>query len=301
MKEATLESWIAFGVVLTLLLAIDLFVHRSGRAVTRRAAVVWSAIWVGAGLSFSMFVWLRLGADAAEEYLAAYLVEKALSLDNLFVFLLIFGGLSIPKERQHKVLSWGILGALVFRALFIFLGVTVIERYHWVVYVFGAILLFAAYHALREDPAKSQESRILTWLSRHIPVTQELKGTRFLDRAAGQWRATPLLVALISIELSDITFAIDSVPAALAISQNRFVVYSSNAFAILGLRALYLVVEHALSTLPYLHYGLAAVLAFAGLKMLTSSWLHLPPLVSVGIIATCIAMPVAMGIVRRRR
>jgi tellurite resistance protein TerC len=293
--------WIAFAVVLGVLLAVDLFVHRGGRATSRRSATLWTVIWIGVGLAFGGFVALTLGPQAAEEYLAAYLIEKSLSLDNLFVFLVIFRSLAIPQESQHTALAWGILGALAFRALFIFLGVAAIERYEWVTYVFAGILLWAAYRSLREDPSKRGESRVALWLSRHLPVTPQSHGARFLARQDGRLLATPLLLAVFAVELTDIVFAIDSVPAALAVTRSRFVVYTSNAFAILGLRALYLVLEGSLSKLAYLHYGLAAVLAFAGLKMLLAPWLHVPPLISVAIIVVCIAAAVWASLRARRR
>jgi tellurite resistance protein TerC len=220
--------------------------------------------------------------------LAAYLIEKSLSLDNLFVFLIVFRNLQIPPTHQRLGLSWGILGALVFRGLFVFVGVSTLRRWVWIEYVFGLILLAAAWKALREDPSREGENRAVRWLSKHLPVSCDPETQKFLVDEDGRRKATPLLIAVLAIEISDIVFAIDSVPAALSISRNEFVVYSSNAFAILGLRSLYLVLERTLAELRYLHYGLAAVLAFAALKMLSSHWIEIPPLVSVLIILACI-------------
>jgi tellurite resistance protein TerC len=299
--RAPLWAWAVFGALLVLLLTVDLILHRGSRLRSRAAAITWTAVWIGVGLLFTLFVWAVLGGDRAAEYIAAYLVEKSLSLDNLFVFLVIFRSLSIPHDNQRSVLSWGILGALVFRFAFIFVGVAAIQRYHWVVYIFAIILLWGAAHVYRDDPAKKTESKVARWFGRHLPVTNDLHRNAFFAREGGRRLATPLFVALCAVELTDIAFAVDSVPAALAISKNGFVVYSSNALALLGLRSLYIVLEDAIGKLRHLHYGLAAVLAFAGIKLVTSPWLDIPPIASVGIIATCIGASVWSSIHARRR
>lgn len=283
-----LWGWIAFGVSVVVLLAVDLFAHRGKHGGSRRSACIWSCIWIAAGLLFAIFVWYAVGARQAQEYLAAYLIEKSLSLDNLFVFLIIFRNLSIPEEYQHNVLYWGIFGALVFRAVFIFLGIAAVERFKWVTYIFAVILLLAAWHSFREDPAGMKTNKAVEWLSRHLPFTREIHGTRFFVRENGQLLATPLLIALLGLEITDVVFAIDSVPAALAVSRNRFVVYSSNVFAILGLRALYSALALALTELRYLHYGLAGVLALAAVKIIIEEWLTIHPLAAVGVTALLI-------------
>jgi tellurite resistance protein TerC len=283
MQEISLWGWIAFAVLVSVLLAIDLFAHRGERGGSLRSAYIWSCIWIAAGLLFAIFVWLVFGAARAHEYLAAYLIEKSLSLDNLFVFLIVFNNLAIPKEYQHNVLYWGIFGALVFRAVFIYLGIAAMERFAWVSYVFAAVLLLAAWHSFRQDLAAQETNKVVKWLSRHLPVSREIHGARFLVRQNGRLLATPLLIALLGLELTDIVFAIDSVPAALAVSRNRFVVYSSNVFAILGLRAIYSALAFALTELRYLHYGLAGVLAFAGIKIIIDEWVTIHPLAAVGI------------------
>jgi tellurite resistance protein TerC len=288
MDETPLWVWTVFGVTLLLLLGIDLFAHRGHHQQSHRAAALWTIIWIAAGLLFALFVWSALGPHQGQEYLAAYLIEKSLSLDNLFVFLIVFRNLQIPPAHQRLGLSLGILGALVFRGLFVFAGVSTLRRWGWIEYVFGLILLAAAWKALRGDPSRERKNRAVRWLSKHLPVSCDLETQKFLVDEGGRRKATPLLIAVLAIEISDIVFAIDSVPAALSISRNEFVVYSSNAFAILGLRSLYLVLERTLAELRYLHYGLAAVLAFAALKMLSSHWLEIPPLVSVLIILACI-------------
>ncbi len=300
-QAAPLWAWGVFAGLLLGLLVVDLFVHRGERGQGRRAAILWSVVWVGVGLAFSLFVLALLGPDAAGEYLAAWLIEKSLSLDNLFVFLVVFSELHIPAGSQRRVLTWGILGALFFRAAFVLLGVAAIERWQWVTWIFAALLAAAAVRVFRQDPAGEKDSKVAQWLSRHLPVARETHGQAFFAREAGRLRATPMLVALVAVELVDITFAVDSVPAALAVTRDRFVVYSSNAFAILGLRSLFIVLEDVLGRMPYLHYGLAAVLAFAAVKLVTSAWIEIPPLLSVAIIAVLIGASVVASLPGRRR
>jgi tellurite resistance protein TerC len=283
--QAPTWAWIALGVSIAVLLAIDLLAHRGGRGDSPKTAFIWTMVWVLAGLVFNAVVWITMDSEAGQQYLAAYLIEKSLSVDNLFVFLVIFASLNIPDESQRTVLSWGIFGALVFRALFVFLGVAALESAAWVSYVFGAILILAAIRAFREDPAEDKENSVVKFLSKHLPVTHEVHGHHFFVRIAGRRVATPLLVAIFAVELTDIVFAIDSVPAALAVSHDRFIVFSSNAFAILGLRALYILINKSLRRMAYLHYGLSAVLAFAGIKMMVAEWIEIPPYVSIGIIS----------------
>ncbi|QSQ20758.1 TerC/Alx family metal homeostasis membrane protein [Pyxidicoccus parkwayensis] len=294
--------WVVFWAVVLSLIAVDLTAHRGRHGESRRAAVLWSCVWVSAGLLFNLLVWRVLGAQAAQEYLAAYFIEKSLSLDNVFVFLVIFRGLGVPSRAQHNVLFLGIFGALVFRALFIFLGAAALERWQWVAYVFGTILLVTAWRVLREDPAQQQENRVVGWLAHRLPVTEKFHDKKFFVRLeSGRRVITPLLLALMGLELSDILFAVDSVPAAFSVTEDTFVLYSSNAFAILGLRALYLLLAGAVGQLRYLHYGLAGVLAFAGLKMVLGQWVHVPPLMSVGIIAALIGAAVWASLRARRR
>jgi len=292
--------WATFAVVLGVLLAVDLIVHRGEHARSRTASIIWTVVWISVGLLFTVFVGMVLGSARAHEYLGAYLIEKSLSLDNLFVFLVIFKSLRIPQTEQRRVLSWGIFGALAFRLVFVVVGVAVMEKFHWVRFVFAAILIVAAVRLLRPHGPGGDDSKVVRWLSRHVPVTADVHGAAFFVREAGRRVATPLAVALAAVELTDIAFAVDSVPAALAISDSTFVIYSSNAFAILGLRSLYVVLEHLLGRLRYLQFGLAAVLAFAGIKLIASEWIHLPPLLSVGIIAVCIAAAVLASLHTRR-
>jgi len=292
MLEVSTSTWTIFAGVLFGLLAVDLWAHRGERHDSKRSAALWSVVWIAVGLAFAGFVGWRFGAKPAVDYLGAYLIEKSLSVDNLFVFLIIFQMLGIPKDNQRTVLSWGIFGALVLRGLFIFLGASAIERYHWVVYVFGAILLAAAWRTFIEDPSRQESNRAVEWLSRHLPVTHRLHGDGFLAREGGRLVATPLLIALLGLELTDVIFAVDSVPAAFAISREPFIVYSSNAFAILGLRSLYLVLAHTLPQMTYLHYGLAAVLAFAAVKLMIAEWVKIPAWLSIGFILLALGVSI---------
>jgi tellurite resistance protein TerC len=292
-------AWALLAGVMLLLIAIDLFAHRGDHVDSRRRALVWSVVWIVAAVVFGGWVAVYFGAEAAEQYFAAYLLEKSLSVDNLFLFLVIFGALGIPSSEQRRVLTWGIIGALVTRGLFIALGSAVLQRWHEVTYVFGAILVVTALKMLREPDDKP--GRVVPWLERHLPWTSERDGHKFIVRRGGRWVATPLLVALLAIELTDVVFAVDSVPAAFAVSEEPFVIYSSNVFAVLGLRALYIVLVGALATLRYLRFGLSAVLAFAGAKMLAASWVKISPLASVTVIALVIAGAVVASVVATRR
>jgi len=285
MKQSDFEipawGWIIFGAVVVVLLAIDHVAHRGERAESRKVALLWSMIWVAAGLGFNMFVYFALGARAATEYLATYVIEKALSTDNMFLFLVIFKSLNVPLKDQHKALFWGIVGAVAFRALLIFIGAAALERWEWVTYVFGVIVLYAAYRAFRQDPLKQERSKLVERLATRLPITENTEGGKFFARENSQWVASPLFLAVIAIELTDILMAIDSVAVAFSMSRNRFVIYTSNVFAVLGLRALYLLLANTIGKMRYLHYGLAGVLAFAGCKLLADPLVHIPPLFSV--------------------
>lgn len=294
-------AWPLLGVLLLTFIAIDLLAHRGDGADTRRSALIWSGIWIAAALAFNAFVWIQFGTVAGEQFLAAYLLEKSLSVDNLFLFLVIFGELRIPASEQRRVLTLGILGALITRCLFIVLGAAAIQRWHEITYIFGALLVITAVKLLRTKENPDEVPRSLVWLERHLPWTRELHGHKFVTRVRGRLVATPLLIALIAIEVTDVIFAIDSIPAAFAVSEDTFILYSSNVFAVLGLRALYIVLANALHGLEYLRFGLAAVLAFAGGKMLVASWFKFPPLASVIVIASCIGIAIVASVIGARR
>jgi tellurite resistance protein TerC len=261
--------------------------------------------WVGVGLAFGAWVAIAKGATAAAEYYAAYLLEFFLSVDNIFVFVIVFSELHIPAEHQRRVLGWGIGGALVFRALMIGAGVALVQRFHWITYPFAALILLAAWRMLY---AEERERRVVeracdvcsTWIARVIPVSPVLHGQNFWRREGGRLVATPLFVALAVIETTDIVFALDSVPAVLAISRNPLIVYSSNVLAMFGLRSLYFVVSDTLDRLRYLRQGLAAVLVFTGLKMIGSGWLDIRPGVSVGIIGLVLGVTIVASLRPRK-
>jgi tellurite resistance protein TerC len=288
--------WSVFVAAVVVLLVLDLVANRGERRETRRNALAWSGIWIGSGLAFGGFVWFALGGRAAEEYFAAWFLEQSLSLDNLFVFLLVFQTLAVPRRFQHRVLFWGVLGAIVFRAVFILVGTTAIERWSWISYVLGATLLYAAWRAYRQKLGEERRSAVVAWLSRRFPVTDRPHGEEFVAREDGEEKITPLLIALIAIELTDIVFAIDSIPAALSVSRNFFVIYSANIFAVLGMRALYVLLASTIAKLRHLHYALAAILVFTAFKLIAEDWISIPPLVSVGVIAAAIATAVWLSL-----
>jgi tellurite resistance protein TerC len=291
-------AWALLAGVMVVLIAIDLFAHRGEHVDSPRRALAWSVAWLAAAAAFGGFIGAYFGAGVAEQYFGAYLLEKSLSVDNLFLFVVIFGALGIPRADQRRVLTWGIIGALVTRAVFIALGAAVLHRWHEVTYLFGAILVVTAIKMARGGGDGA--SRLLPWLERRLPWTRERTGHHFVVRRDGRWLATPLLLAVIAIEATDVVFALDSIPAAFAVSEEPYVVYSSNIFAVLGLRALYVVLVGALAELRYLKYGLAGVIAFAGFKMLVAPWLVLSPLASVGVIAGVIGAAVAASVVGNR-
>jgi tellurite resistance protein TerC len=291
--------WILFNVFVLLMLALDLGVfNRRAHTVRFREALLWSAMWVGLALSFSVLVYFWHGRKESLEFLTGYLIELSLSIDNLFVFLVIFRYFKVPSEHQHKVLFWGILGALVMRGTFILAGVGLIRRFHWIVYLFGAFLIWSGIKLLRQgdeeiDPGKNP---ILRAFERWMPVTKEYVGGRFWVRREGLF-ATPLLVVLLMVETTDVLFAMDSIPAVLAITLNAFIVYTSNVFAILGLRSMYFALAGVIDLFEYLHYGLSVVLMFIGAKMLASEYFKIPTGVALGVVAGVLTISVIASLV----
>jgi tellurite resistance protein TerC len=284
--------WLVFGAVVVLLLTLDLAVfHRHARRESTRRALLWSAIWISLGLGFSLFVGLVRGHDAALAYLTAYLIEESLSVDNLFVFLALFTYFGVASEHQHRVLFWGIVGAIVFRGIFIFAGVALISRFHWVIYILG-ILLVATGAKLGLGEAEQvypERNLIVRWASRVLPMEKRFHGERFALRTEKGLRFTPLFLVLLAIESTDVMFAVDSVPAVLAVSRDAFVVYTSNIFAVLGLRALYFVLAGALRSLHLLRPALATILVLVGVKMLLADVVEIPTEVSLAVVAAILA------------
>jgi tellurite resistance protein TerC len=290
MVSAGPVEWLVFGTAMGGLLLIDVaYAGRDRRHSTLRSAALWSAIWIGAGLLFGAWVWMRFGTDAGLAYLTAYLLEKSLSVDNLFVFILIFSGVGLPAPLQHRALFWGVAGALVMRAVFIVLGIYLLERFHWMIYPFGALLFFSAIRLLwgeerREQRVENGCAICTSWIARFIPIAPVPDSPRFLVREQGRLKATPLLVALVMIEATDLMFAVDSIPAVLAVTRDPFLAYTSNVFAVLGLRSLYLLLAGVMQRLRFLRTGLAALLLFAATKMLLSGVITISPGTSLGIV-----------------
>jgi tellurite resistance protein TerC len=283
--DESLPSWMFLLSVIAVLLAIDLFRHRDDHEPSTREALLESIAWVVCGLSFALFVGVAFGGQAVGEYLSGYLIEKSLSIDNVFVWALVFSTLGIPVRYQHRVLFWGIFGALVLRAAFIVAGTAAISRFDWVLILFGVFLVYTGIRVVRHRAEEgSGAAKAMAIVQRVIPVSPEFDGHKFFSKKTGRRVATPLLAALIVVELTDIVFAVDSVPAILAVSQEPYLVFASNAFAILGLRAMYFLLATARSRFHYLSHGLGAVLVFVGVKMIIAEWYHFDTYVSLGII-----------------
>jgi tellurite resistance protein TerC len=294
-------AWAAVIAFILAMLAVDLlFFHREAHEVSLKEAGMWSGIWIGISLIFGGIIWVSLGGVAAGEYMSGYLIEKSLSVDNLFVFALVLNYFAVPLSHQHRLLYWGVLGALVARAIFIFAGVALLDAFHWTIYLFGGLLVITGIRMATHNETEVHPDRnpILNLLRRAVPITDEYHGQHFFVRREGRRWATPLLAVLVVIETSDIIFAIDSIPAIFAITRNTFLVFTSNAFAILGLRALYFLLAGFLGRLKYLNVGLAAVLVFVGIKMLLTDVYHVPIWASLLAIASLIGVSVVISLKR---
>ena len=297
--------WGLFGVLVLAMLVLDLGVVQRSRGEPReptlRSTAIWSAAWIGLALAFGLVVLAVYGPAAALTYLTAYLLEKSLSVDNVFVFALIFSELAIPLAYQRRVLLWGIIGALVFRALLIAGGIYLLERFHWVIYPFGALIVLAAVRILWGE---KKEREIVaaacaacgSWVARIVPITPDMRGGSFVIRQGGKLVATPVLVALLVVETSDVVFALDSVPAVLAITREPFLVYTSNVFAILGLRSLYFVLAGVIDRFRYVRAGLAAILVFVGARMLLTEVVDVPTLASLAVIVGVLGLSVGASL-----
>lgn len=291
-----------FGLLVFGMLSIDLGVfHRRAHAVSLREAAIWSVIWIVLALLFDLGVWAAFGSEKASSFLASYLVEKSLSVDNIFVFVAIFAYFFVESTYQHRILFWGILGALIMRGLFIGVGLSLLERFHGLTYVLGGFLVLTGIRFAREDEGVHPEHNpVIRWLQRFLPLSSTYRGQAFLVREAGRLLATPLLLVLLVVEMTDVIFAVDSVPAVLAISSDPFIVYTSNIFAILGLRALYFVFSGIIPRFAYLRYGLCAILVFVGAKMLIVDFYRIPIHLSLLAIALFLAVSVGFSIFKTR-
>lgn len=281
------------------MLVLDLTVfHRKAHTIKFKEAVAWSAFWISLAAIFAVIVYFWRGKATSLDFVTGYLIEESLSVDNLFVFLLIFKFFKVPGHFQHKVLFWGIMGALVMRFIFIFAGVALINRFHWIIYVFGAFLVYTGLKLFKQTDSDVQpeQNPVLKAFRKFMPVTKDYVGGKFFVRDKGLY-ATPLFLVLIVIETTDVVFAADSIPAILAITRDPFIVYTSNVFAILGLRSLYFALAGMMELFHYLHYGLAVILTFIGIKMLISNFVHLPTAIALGVVAGVLAVSVGASLI----
>jgi tellurite resistance protein TerC len=291
--------WVAFNLFVLVSLALDLGVfRRKAHKIELREAALWSAVWIGVSLAFGYFVWHWHGADRGLEFFTGYLIEKTLSLDNLFIFLVLFRAFRVPDAQQHRVLEWGILGALVMRGVMIAAGAALVSRFDWILQVFGVFLVYTGLHMLwkHDKTVHYEKNPVFRFASTHLRITQEYEGGRFFLRREGRLFATPLLLVLLVVEITDVTFAADSIPAIFGITKDPFIVYTSNVLAILGLRALYFLLANVLEYLRYLSIGLALVLAFIGAKMVVEPWMHLSVVVSLGVVGGILALATVASI-----
>lgn len=298
-----LYFWITFNLFALGMLVLELrFIHRPGRVVSFRRALAWSALYVALAAVFAAIFYFWQGHQAALEFVTGYVLELSLSVDNLFIFLIIFNYFAVPEDQQHRVLFWGVVGALILRGIFIGAGVGLLHRFHWVFFIFGALLVYSGIRVCiagdhKIDPAKNPLVRALR---RWIPVTTAYRGGRFFIRNRednGRLYATPLLVVLLVIETTDVLFAVDSIPAILAITLNAFIVYTSNVFAILGLRSMYFAVAGLMKLFRFLHYGLAVILILVGMKMLLSDYVRVPISVTLAVVAGVLLISIVLSII----
>lgn len=289
------ELLIYFNIFIVAMLLLDLgFVQRRAHFPSMKEALGWTFVWVAFAVMFGMFIWYSFGPQAALEYFTGYIVEQSLSVDNVFVFIVIFSYFAVPKQIQHKVLFWGVLSAIVFRAIFIVLGAALVAQFQWILYLLGAFLVFTAIKLAVQGESEVHPERnpFIRFARRLMPVTADYVGSKFFVRENGRLYLTPLFLVLLMIETTDIAFATDSIPAIFAITRDTFIIYTSNIFAVLGLRALYFVVAGFMKQFQYLKYGLSVVLGFIGVKMLIEHWVHIPILTSIFVIFGVIAFSV---------
>lgn len=312
--EESIWLWVGFNVFVLVLLALDLGVfHRKAHAVSMKEALTWSIVWISLSLLFNLVIYLfwdqmvpnssYTNGEAALAFLTGYLIEKSLSVDNIFVFILIFSYFAVPDRYQHRVLFWGILGALIMRGTLILVGSVLLDTFHWIIYVFGAFLIFTGIRMARqkEEELKPDENPIVKFFRRFVPVTENYEGDKFFIRRAGRLFATPLFLVLLVVESTDLVFAVDSIPAIFAVTRDPFIVYTSNVCAILGLRALYFLLANVMHQFQYLKLGLAVVLTFIGVKMLLIDVYKIPVAVSLGVVASVLTISIVASLWKTRR
>lgn len=304
--DITVPPWgwyMLLGVIGALLLFDILVVHRRPHVAHVKEAAIESAVWVGIGVGFTFVIWWMFERAAAVEYISGYLIEKSLSIDNVFVWAMIFAHFQVPRQFQHRVLFWGIFGALVMRLIFIFLGVAIIERFDYILILFGAFLIYTGFGVLRhgDDDTNPSDTRTMRLFHKFVPTTDELDGQKLFTRVNGKRFATPLLAVLVIIEISDLIFAVDSVPAVLAVSHEQFIVFGANAFAIMGLRALYFLFADIKDRFRYLKPAISVLLMYVGAKMLVAHWYHVPTLFSLGFILTVMTVAIVASVIHDRK
>jgi len=294
--------WIGFNVFVLAMLALDLGVfHRKAHVVSMKESLTWTAVWVALAMLFNVGIWYYSGPEKALEFFTGYLIEKSLSVDNVFVFALLFSYFAVPPIYRHKVLFWGILGALVMRAIMIALGAALITKFSWIIYIFGAFLIITGIKMIvkREEEIHPERNPVVKWFKKLMPVTADYRGDKFFVRENGVLMATPLFVVLLLVEISDLIFAVDSIPAIFAVTTDKFIVYTSNVFAILGLRSLYFAMAGIMDKFHYLKIGLGVVLAFVGVKMLLAHTAYkIDTLMALGVILLTLAASVVMSLLR---
>ena len=303
MIDQQIILWIGFILFVFLMLALDLGVfHRKAHVIKIKEALLLSIFWISLAIMFNILTYFWFGQQKAIEFMTGYVMEKALSVDNLFVFLMIFSYFHVPSIYQHKILFWGILGALIMRAIFIATGIALIEKFHVVIYIFGAFLIITGIKMAFQDDKKIEPEKnpLLRYFRKVIPVTESYEEDKFFVKRAGKYFATPLFIVLLVVESTDILFAVDSIPAVLAVTTDPFIVYTSNVFAIFGLRALYFALAGVMPMFYYLNYGLSAILTFVGTKMLISDYYKVPTMVSLGVVAGILVTAVIFSVIRSR-
>jgi tellurite resistance protein TerC len=304
MLSENIWLWIGFNIFVLGMLALDLGVfHRKSHTVSVKEASIWSVAWITLAMIFNAVIYFFSGPEPALQFFTGYLIEKSLSVDNIFIFVLLFAAFNVPAAYQHRVLFWGVLGALIMRGIMIALGAVLLETFHWIIYLFGAFLIFAGARMAfqKEKEVHPEQNPLLKLVRRMVPVTDDYEGDHFIVRRFGQVLVTPLLLVLLTIEVTDLIFALDSIPAIFAVTDNPFIVYTSNVFAILGLRSLYFVFANVIDKFHYLKLGLAVILSFVGVKMLLTDIFHVPTVLSLAVIAVVLAAAIIASIVRARR
>ena len=297
--EVNIYFWVIFNAFVLLLLALDLFVfHRKAHEVKIKEAIGWSLFWIALSLSFNLLIYFEMGSKPAIEFLTGYLIEKSLSVDNLFVFLMIFNYFHVPLQFQHKILFWGVLGALILRAIFILAGIALLQKFHFITYILGAFLVFTGIKmaTTKQEEIDPAANPVVKFISRYVPVTNELVGGKFFVRKDKTMFATPLFIVLIMVETTDVVFAADSIPAILAVSNDSFIVYTSNVFALMGLRALYFALAGIMQLFHYLHYGLSLILVFIGAKLLLASFIKIDMVYALIIVAVILGGSILLSI-----